>query len=315
MWSPLSPGPINIRLARLDDASAITRIHMSHVPQWYRRTEAEHCEVGYDALTLDERYGFGGQWMSPETCAIHLNNLLLGHHLPFVAEADGQPVAEMELFVSREGVPYGRNCHIGLLYVHKDFSGRGIGTMMVEKALAYARENRCDSLTVSSVQATEEFYRRCGFSFRDALVEIEALPGEYVVDVAPLQPPLSMQSFTWGMDMKIGRLQSSAYHVFEIADEYSLPSCRNMQRHTRYLKVNGHPAVIACHCPIPGKAIVRGWSTGADAGDLVLAVLSKAAAMGLHTTNMLLSRKDYDHLEGLIEARMIGTRRTLMIKL
>jgi len=312
---PISTGPVTIRLARLDDAVAVTRIHQSHVPQWYRRTEGEHYEVGYDALTLDERYGFGGQWMSTETCAIHLNNLLLSHHMPYVAVADGQPVAEMELFVSREGAPYGRTCHIGLLYVHKDFTGRGIGTMMVEKALQYARENRCDSLTVSATQATEEFYRRGGFSFRDALVEIEALPGEFVVDVAALPPQLSLQSFTWGMNMSIGRLQSSAYHVFEMANEYALPSCMNMHRYTMYLKVNGHPAVFTCHCPIPGKAIVRGWSTGADTGDLVFAALSKAAAMGVHTTNMLLSRKDYDHLEGLIESRMIGTRRTLMIKL
>jgi hypothetical protein len=82
-----------------------------------------------------------------------------------------------------------------------------------------------------------------------------------------------------------------------------------------YLKVNGHPAVFACHCPVPGKAIVRGWSTGADACDLLFAGLSRAAAMGIQSTNMLLSRKDYEHVEGLIDARMIGTRRTLMIKL
>jgi GNAT superfamily N-acetyltransferase len=312
---PISTGPVNIRLARLDDAAAVTRIHQSHVPQWYRRTGNEHCEAGYDALTLDERYGFGGQWMSAETCAIHLNNLLLCHHIPYVAVADGQPVAGMELFVGREGAPYGRNCHIGLLYVHKDFTGRGIGAVMVKKAMQYASDNRCDSLTVSATQSTEEFYRRHGFSFQDALVEIEALPGEYVVDVATLPPQVSLQSFTWGMDMSIGRLQSSAYHVFETADLLSLPSCMNVQRHTQYLKVNGHHSVFACHCPVPGNAIVRGWSAGADAGDLVFAALSKAASMGLRTTNMLLSRKDYERVEGLIDSRLIGTRRTLMIKL
>jgi ribosomal protein S18 acetylase RimI-like enzyme len=308
-------GPVTIRLARLDDATAITGIHLSHVPQWYREVGGEHCEVGYAALTLDERYGFGGQWMSTETCAIHLNNLLLCHHMPFVAEVDGRPAAEMELFIGREGALYGRNCHIGLLYVHKDYTGRGIGTMMLEKALQYARAEKCDSLTVSAAQATEEFYRRHGFSFRDALVEIEASPGDYLVDVAPLPPPLSMQSFTWGMDMKIGRLQSSAYHVFEMADQLSIPSCRNVQSQTQYLTVNGHPAVLSCHCTLPDNVIVRGWSSGADAGDLVFAALSKASAMGLRSTNMLLSRKDYEHVESLIDARLIGIRRTLMIKL
>ncbi|OPY28229.1 MAG: Acetyltransferase (GNAT) family protein [Methanocella sp. PtaU1.Bin125] len=311
----IATGPATIRLARLDDAAAISRIHQSHVPRWYRKTGGEHCEVGYEALTLDERYGFGGQWMSTETCAIHLNNLLLSHHMPYVAETDGKPVAEMELFVSREGPPYGRACHIGLLYVDKAFTGHGIGAMMVEKALQYARENRCDSLTVSATRATEEFYRRCGFAFRDALVEIEALPGDFIVDVAPLPPPLSLQSFTWGMNMHIGRLQSSAYHVFEAASEYALASCMNVQRHIQYLTVNGHPSVFVCQCPVPGNAVVRGWSAGADAGDLVFAALGKAAAMGVRTTNMLLCRKDYEHVEGLIESRLIGTRRTLMIKL
>lgn len=311
---PMSQIPVTLRLARLEDAAAIARIHCSHVRQWYRKVDGEHCDVGYDALTLDERFGFGGPWMSVETCAIHMNNLLLSHNQAFVAEADGMPVAEMELFMGREGIPYGKTCHIGLLYVHKDYMGQGIGSMLVEKAIRYVRENRYDSLTVSSAQATEEFYRRCGFSFQDALVEIEAFPGDYVADVALLPPPLSLQSFTWGMDMKIGRLQSSAYHVFELADRYWLPSCMNMRQYTHYLSINGHPAAISCTCPVPGNAVVHAWSSEADTGDLVFASLKKAATMGLRSANMLLSRKDYEHVESMIDSRLIGTRRTLMMR-
>jgi GNAT superfamily N-acetyltransferase len=47
--------------------------------------------------------------------------------------------------------------------VHPDFRRRGIGTRLVEKAVAVARERGVEWLHVDYVAALEPFYRRCGF--------------------------------------------------------------------------------------------------------------------------------------------------------
>ncbi len=178
----------SIRLARLDDAAAIAEVHMSHVPRWYRQIDNEQYEVSYDDLTLDERFGFGGPWMSVETCAIHLNNLLLRHCLPVVAEQDGRIVAEMELFLGREGPRYGKNCHIGLLFVHSDYMGCGIGNKLIDHAVEMAKEHDCDTLTVASDENHENFYRRYGFSFGDAMASVEVYPARRPVEIVRPAP-------------------------------------------------------------------------------------------------------------------------------
>jgi GNAT superfamily N-acetyltransferase len=310
-----SKNDLRIRLARLDDAAAIVDVHLSHVPRWYRQIGNKQHEVSYGDLTLDERFGFGGPWMSLETCAIHLNNLLLQRHMPLVAEENGRVVGEMELFVSREGMSYGKNCHIGLLYVHKEAEGRGIGRMLVERAVRYAEENRCDTITVASVQMCEEFYRKCGFSFHDTQVEIVATSGEYLVGMTVLPVPVNVQTFCWGLDMNVGRLQSSAYHVFEMADTCALPSEAECRRINAFMDVNGHHSLLSYVCPPSGEAEVYAWSDGAEAGDLVFAVLRDLDARGLRSANMLIPREDYERIAGLVDVRLIGYRHTLMRKL
>jgi GNAT superfamily N-acetyltransferase len=313
--TPSKGSPAAIRLARLDDAAAISEVHRSHVPRWYRQIGEEQHEVSYDALTLDERCGFGGPWAATETCAIHLNNMLMQRHVPVVAEDRGEVVAEMELFVGREGPAYGRNCHIGLLYVHRDAQGRGIGRAMVERAVWHAEEERCDTLTVASTAACEEFYRKCGFSFHDTLLEMETLSGEYLVDMATLPAPASAQSFSWGMDMKLGRLQSSAYHIFEMTDICALPSMAECNRINAFWDVNGHPSLLSYVCRPSGKAEVGAWSVDADVGDLAFAALRDLSYREIRSASLLLPRKDYERVAELVDARLIGYRHTLMMNL
>jgi GNAT superfamily N-acetyltransferase len=306
---------LRIRLARLDDAAAIADIHLSHISRWYRQIDNEQYEVSYGDLTLDERCGFGGPWASVETCAIHLNNLLLRRLLPVVAEEDGRIMAGMELFIGREEQPYGKNCHIGVLYVHKDHMGKGIGRQMVGQAIEYAKEARCDTLTVASEPACAEFYRKCGFSFHDTMVEVEAMSGDYQVDVSTVPVPISIQAFTWGMGMKIGRLQSSAYHVFEMGDDFALPSVADNRQVKSFVSVNGNLSLLSYICLQSGEAVVSAWSKGAATGDLASAALADLNRRGIHSAKMLLSKSDYDRIAGLIDARLIGSRRTLLMKL
>lgn len=315
MPSAESPLGLTFRLARLDDAADICAIHRSHVPRWYRKSDTEQFDVDYDKLSLEERWGFGGPWMSTETCAIHLNNLLLRHHLPFVAEAEGRIIAEMELFIGREGEPYGKNCHVGLLYVHKDHANRGAGIGMIRHARQIAREHGCDTLTVSAMPHNEAFYHKCGFVPGDTLVQLSAPVRRYNVETSALQPPLSRQSFTWGMHMPVGRLQSSAYHLFELSDAFALPAYANLDRRTFFLNVAGSPSMISWESGSLQETTVYGWTTGADVRDMVAAAMKVLAPSGIEAANLLLTRDDYEGISGEIDARLLGSRATLVYPL
>ncbi len=306
---------ITIRPARLDDAADICVIHCSHVPRWYRRSDTEQFDVEYSSLSLEERWGFGGPWMSPETCAIHLNNLLLRHHLPFVAESEGRIVGEVELFIGRESEPCGKNCHIGLLYIHKDYAGKGIGIEMIRHARRIARDNSCDTLTVSAMPHNEAFYHKCGFTSGGTLVQLSVPVRRYPVEMSVLQPPLSQQTFTWGMRMPVGRLQSSAFHLFELSDAYALPAYANIDRRTYFLNVAGSPSMLAWESSSAGEATVYGWSAEADARDLVAAVMKHLESNGITSANILLTRDDYDSISGEMDAQLRGTRTTLVYPL
>jgi hypothetical protein len=221
----------------------------------------------------------------------------------------------MELFIGREGEPYGRNCHIGLLYVHKECTGSGIGISLIRYAREIAREKNCESLTVSAMPHNEGFYLKCGFSFGEKLVEISAPVRRYQVETATAQPPLSKQSYTWGMNMIIGRLQSSAYELFELSDSYALPAFASVDKRTSFQTVAGHLSMITWTSTSIEEATIYAWSSGASARDLAAAAMKLLEPASIASANMLLSRDDYDSISSEIDARLVGTRATLIYPL
>ena len=311
------PSPaLKIRHARLEDASQISDIHRSHVDRWYRKLDAEQYEVPYGSLSLSERWGFGGPWMSVETCSVHLNNLLLRRQFPIVAQRGKKLAGEMELFTGNEGAPYGKNMHIGLLYVRKGSTGRGIGTALVNKAQAMAAEQECDTLTVSSDQANEGFYKKCGFTRSGTLVELEAVTRPYDVNIKPLRVPLNVQSFAHRKTMPIGRYQSSAFHMFELQDTFAIPEYLNCRRDRVFAEVNGHPSMFSfIKYDIPAsRTDVSAWTDGAKTADLVFAALTMLHNEGIKSANILLADKDYINIVDTVDAAVKGSRSSLQIK-
>ena len=81
---------LTIRQAILDDAAAISGLFRARIPAWQRLTTSGGVEtVGYDALTVYERWTHGGPWMSIETASVALARLLHGVGLALVAEREG----------------------------------------------------------------------------------------------------------------------------------------------------------------------------------------------------------------------------------
>ena len=306
-----------MRHARLDDAPGISDVHRSHVERWYRKVDAEQYEVPYDSLSLSERWGFGGPWMSAETCAIHLNNLLLRHHLPLVAQKGDALAGEMELFPGKEAAPFGNNLHIGLLYVKKEFIRQGVGRALVDRAVRLAAERGCDTMTVASSQVNESFYEKYGFERSGTMVEVEAQARSYDVSIKLQRTPLNVQSFAHGKTMIIGRYQSTAFHLFELQDAFALPDFLGCRREFTCAEVNGHPALFAFvkYDFTPQTADVYAWTGEGKARDIVYAALTLLHRDHVGYATLLLDRNDYDMAADGLDAAVEGSRISLIRRL
>ena len=307
---------MKIRQAQLDDAPGISEIHRSHIGRWYRRLDGEQVDVPYNNLSSGEHWGFGGPWMSVETCSVHLNNLLLQHQYPFVAMDGDDLVGEIELFSGSEGANYGKNLHIGLLYVRKGHTGEGIGSALVNKAFLFAESHDCDTVTVASTAANLGFYEQCGFSLEGTMIELEAMTKEYDVDIVPIKPPMSLWSFTRGIPMPVGRYQSSAFHVFEQLDRYAIPEFLNVRRDRAFVNVNRHPSMFAFtrYDSLPARADVYVWSdAGAEAA--IKAALTLLHKGGVEYATILLAGDDYYAMADEVDAAVKGSRGSLLRRL
>jgi GNAT superfamily N-acetyltransferase len=303
-----------LRYASLDDAAEIGEIHRSYVDRWYRKLDNEQYEVPYGSLSLGERWGVGGPWMSVETCSVHLNNLLLQHQLPIIAEENDGLVGEMELFLGEEGGAYGKNMHIGLLYVKRGHTGQGIGSALVDKSYKLAEDQGCDTVTVASSQANAGFYESRSFRQAGTMVELEAATKDYGVNISPLPPPLNVWSFARGMPMPLGRYQSSAFHLFEQFDACAIPEFLNLERKRVFIMVNGHPSMLVFVKHDDARADVYGWS-GSSTDELTFAALSLLHNDRVKYATILLTSDDYYAVADKLDAAVKGTRSTLLRRL
>ncbi|WP_297091907.1 GNAT family N-acetyltransferase [Thermococcus sp.] len=188
---------MRIRLATLNDVGGIVALH----------TAGERLKGD-----IYERYTMGGPWMSAETCAIHLNNLLLDGQLVAVAELDGAIVGEVEVLFSEEpiGGRVRRIGHIDVIEVHPDYRGRGIGRLLMEFVEEVAEERKVEMLTVQPDKDAEGFYRKLGFN-------LEVFRGTTVW--VPVRGRGTVEPLTFGwedvknLELVAGRFQSS-YSMF-----------------------------------------------------------------------------------------------------
>ncbi|MGI6359223.1 MAG: GNAT family N-acetyltransferase [Bacillota bacterium] len=153
---------IRIRKATLTDYYDIWQVHASDIEQWVDQAGQVIPEV-WSKTSMAERWQLGGPWMSPETCAIHLNALLLAGQTPLVACRGGKVLGEAELFLGDDAAFGGRTLNISVLYVHRAARGRGIGSALMKEVLRRARVFGCHAVTVYNPSPEAEgLYRRFG---------------------------------------------------------------------------------------------------------------------------------------------------------
>ncbi len=144
-----------VREATLDDTEDIVEIHLTNPDRPFDKPA--------ESLSIAERYSYGGSWMSVESGAIHLNNMLAWGHIPLVVEHEGKVIAEAEFYIGQDIEPLGNTLDISLLYVHSDFQRRGAGTLLVKEMISRAEKEKCNYITVSGGLGGPGFYARFGF--------------------------------------------------------------------------------------------------------------------------------------------------------
>ncbi|ALV62926.1 hypothetical protein ADU37_CDS12270 [Thermococcus sp. 2319x1] len=206
---------MRVRIARLDDCKAIVDVHCSGVERWIKKSGGG--EASYEELSIEERYLHGGPWMSVETCAIHINNLLLEGQFPIVAEENGGIMGNGEVLVSEEpmGGKIRKIAHIDVLEVHKSFRGKGVGRAIVEFVEGLAREKGCELVTVTPEKSAIGFYEKLGIRdvlYNASFVEFD-LSSFSTIELEP-----EVFEFSWkevkGLEMVAGKFQSSYHHWF-----------------------------------------------------------------------------------------------------
>ena len=158
---------IRIRPARLDDTNAISELLRSRIKRWQRFTEAGAVEdCNYAALKIAERWLHGGAWMSVETAAIYLSQILVGAGLAIVAERKGRIIGYLEAFRSLEQEPFGDHWGISSFIVRKDAaSSNTIERDLLDHLRQFAAEEQPARILITGIHpVAENWYEQMGFS-------------------------------------------------------------------------------------------------------------------------------------------------------
>lgn len=95
----------------------------------------------------------------------------------FVAELDGRPAGCAYLVTLVDYFNQRAHAHLSVLAVTAGAEGRGVGTALIDRAIAWARERHSDRLTLSALVTNAR---------ARALYERKEFGGEYIRYVLPL---------------------------------------------------------------------------------------------------------------------------------
>ncbi|MGC9394603.1 MAG: GNAT family N-acetyltransferase [Anaerolineae bacterium] len=287
---------ITIRPATLADAAAISAVHCSTVDAWrdpYTRQPADEA-----TLDLFGRWYNGGDWMSVETCAIHLNTLLLHGHLPLVAEIDGSIIGEAEYYVNREPAPFGPHLHLSVLYIHHDWQGQGVGRALIEAGVEHARAHSCDALTTQPEPEMTGFYRRVGFQPWRRGKEMQTTIANEGLAFA-LAPLATYHTPPEHLALRIGRYQCGVQGWETLWPALALPELTALRRGVWQGELDGDPSTSSGQAPVmlglreqfrtPTQADGYAWLlSSASLMPAVAALRALAAQEGYSAVDLLL---------------------------
>ena len=225
--------------------------------------------------------------MSLETCAVHLNHLLNGIGTPLVAELDGRVLAEIELYESHEAAPFDHHLHIAVLYTHRDHTGNGLGSALIEYTRQMAELMNCRRITVVNPDAPD-FYTAHGFRLMRSgqRVKLPTQAGRAFYQASELTDSNPEQIRGWAMPL--GRSQSARQEwdaLFPQAWAAGIPELLNMPMAQLKMTVAGQNTIVSLResdqpDSVPGECTLRCWSMRPLSAPLVAALRDRAYREG-----------------------------------
>lgn len=269
-----------IRQATLDDTGAISALFRAPISVWQRLDARGHVEdIPYDHLTIYERWLHGGPWMSLETAAIQLGQLLAGAGLALVAELDGRIAGYAEAYHGVEPPPFGDHLHLGHLIVHPGQLHTGIEQALLAGLFEQAAALKARQVTVSRVgeipgEGTYHERYHLQTLCRIRRMSLSARTGQifYRATEHPNADPAQIQ----GWHMPVGRLTSARQeweHLWPRTWEI-IPEVRHQRTHRLHLAAAGQEAFVCCRQQLydPRSADVSCWSPKPLTNQLVSAI-------------------------------------------
>lgn len=259
----------------------------------------------YETLTLHERWQHGGDWMSVETGAVHLNWLLAGSGTPLVVEVDGEVMAEAELYEGFEAAPFDHHLHVALLYTHHDQTGQGFGGALIDYTAQMAKLMGCLRVTVANPDAPD-FYTGVGFRQMASgqRVRIPTQAGRAFYQASELTDRSPEQIYGWRMPL--GRYQSARQEwdaLFPQDWAAGLPELLNVPMAHLKMTVAGQNALVflrEADLPDsqPGECSLACWSLRPLTPQLLAALRDRAYREGFQTISTFVMDSDLPLLAG-----------------
>ncbi len=308
----MTPQPL-IRPATLADAPAISAVHCSNIAGWQTwLADGSTHPARYADLTPYQRWLHGGPWLDAGTCADHLERLLQNGGLALVADLNGRVLAEAEMSIADEPLPYGRNMNLAVMYVHRNHQRQGLGSALLQQALALAEAEGCDTFTVAHTEAPG-FYARHGLRLAERWAQFR-VPAQ-ASKIRYVTEPLPDESYelVQGWALTIGRHQN-ARHEWERTRSNAAPDFEEWRqlRLERYWITAGHDraALILEELPDSPNAVNTFLFTQTEySPNLFTAARDLAARIGFSHLHCLV-RSDFK----LPDAAATGYTQQLFVK-
>ncbi|MFO7323516.1 MAG: GNAT family N-acetyltransferase [Chloroflexota bacterium] len=271
---------LQVRQATLDDTQAISALFRSQIQVWQRfDAEGRVQDVEYHQLTIYERWLHGGPWMSVETAAIQLCQLLIGAGIPLVATLGDEVVGYAEAYHGHEPPPFGDHLHVAYLIVAPDFVGRGAEDALMGALRERAKTLKAKTLTVSRVgDATATVQLQDHFDFeplcRVQRMSLPARTGQIFYRATEHTNADAAQIRGWGMP--VGRMTSARQeweHLWPPTWE-TIPELRNQRTHRLHVSAAGQEAFVCFRQQLydPRSVDIYCWSPKPLTNQLVSAL-------------------------------------------
>lgn len=224
--------------------------------------------------------GSEGPWVDPVRCAIWINHRLLRGFLIDVALVEDQVVGHAEWIVSDEPAPLRRHLYLGMLQVHPQSRGRGVGRAMVEAGVQHAQQHHCSHLRTIPDQDAVGFYRKCCFTPEFDIqtfhlpVQEARLPRHW--ECVGSVPP----TVVGRLPFVLGWVQACSQHMWEVCNRPT-PVYGEKQYHPAARKLDASAYVQLHYYEGSSQALAVGWALQPRYSELVTVAMSLAHRNGV----------------------------------